>query len=262
VPLALVASQLVVGTFSALHSQTPATADNTTALPKFEVVSIRPAEQGCPSGSTAIPSGDTFHINCLPLDIIIKIAYGIITDDLITGEPAWVKTASFDITAKVNPADTAAFSKLKLHDFGLMLQPVLQDRFQLRTHYEPRERTVYTLVVTKGGPKLKEPSPDPTGKNLPMMRIPKSGELECHNCKVSAMPMFLSQLVGGNVVDETGLKGNYDFILEFAPDPTRADDSRPSIFTAVQEQLGLKFVPKKETVNVLVVDHVEQPSAN
>ena len=75
-----------------------------------------------------------------------------------------------------------------------------------------------------------EPSPDPAGKNLPMMKITKWGELECHNCKVSAMPMFLSQLVGGTVVDQTGLNGNYDFILEFAPDPTKADDTRPSIF--------------------------------
>lgn len=260
--LALLA-MLLAGT---LQSQTASTTDNAAALPKFEVVSIRPIQQpdkeSCPQGSGLMPSGDTLHINCMPLDVILKVAYGVITDDLIAGEPAWVKSSSFDISAKVDSSDIAAFSKLKVHDFGLMLQPVLQDRFQLRTHYEPKERTVYTLVVAKGGPKLKEPSTDPSGKNLPSLKMAKRGELECHNCAISAMPMFLSQLVGGTVVDQTGLKGTYDFTLEFAPDPTRTDDNRPPIFTAIQEQLGLKFVPKKELTNVLVIDHIEQPSPN
>ena len=262
-PFALLAAQLVL--LNTLPAQTPQP-DNASTLPKFEVVSIRPVKQvdkeSCPQGSGAMPSGDTFHINCMPLDWIIKIAYGINTDDLIAGEPAWVKSTSFDISAKVDPADTAAFSKLKLHDFGLMLQPVLADRFQLRTHFETRQRTVYTLVVANGGPKLKTPTLDPSGKNLPRLSMAKWGEMECQNCKISAMPMLLSQLVGGTVIDQTGLKGNYDFKLEFAPDPTKADDTRPSIFTAIQEQLGLKFVSKKESVNVLVVDHVEQSSPN
>lgn len=263
-PLALLAAQLVL--CNALQGQTPQSADNATTLPKFEVVSIRPIKQvdkeSCPQGSGLIPSGDELHINCLPLDAIIKITYGVLTNDLITGEPAWAKSSSFDINAKVDPADAAAFSKLKLHDFGLMLQPVLQDRFQLRTHFEPRQRTVYTLVVASGGPKLKAPAPDPSGKNLPRLTMPKWGEIECYNCAISAMPMLLSQFVGGTVIDETDLKGSYDFTLDFAPDPTKADDTRPSIFTAIQEQLGLKFVSKKETVNVLVIDHVEQPSPN
>jgi uncharacterized protein (TIGR03435 family) len=259
-PLALIAAQLAL--CNPLPGQTPQTADNAAALRKFEVVSIRPSAEGCPNGSALMPSGDTLHINCLPLDVIIKITYGVITNDLITGEPDWVKSTSFDISAKVDPADAAAFGKLKLHDFGLMLQPVLEDRFKLRTHYEPRQRTVYTLVVANGGPKLKRPSPDPSGKNLPTLKMAKWGEMECRSCAISAMPMLLSQIVGGTVVDQTGLKGTYDFTLEFAPDPTRADDNRPSIFTAIQEQLGLKFVPKKESVNILVIDHVEQPSPN
>jgi uncharacterized protein (TIGR03435 family) len=74
--------------------------------------------------------------------------------------------------------------------------------------------------------------------------------------------MFLSQIVGGTVIDQTGLTANYDFTLSYAPDPTRADDTRPSILTAMPEQLGLKFVPKKEPVNVLVIDRVEEPSPN
>lgn len=263
-PLALLAAQLVL--LNTLQAQTPQPADNAASLPKFEVVSIRPVKQvdkeSCPQGSGAMPSGDTFHINCMPLDWIIKIAYGINTDDLISGEPAWLKSSSFDISAKVDPADAAAFGKLKISDLGRMLQPILLDRFKLRTHYEPKQRTAYTLVVANGGPKLKEATPDPSGKNLPLLKMAKWGEMECQNCKISAMPMLLSQLVGGTVIDQTGLKGNYDFTLEFAPDPTRADDTRPSIFTAIQEQLGLKFVSKKESVNVLVIDHVEQPSPN
>jgi uncharacterized protein (TIGR03435 family) len=263
-PLALLAAQLA--TCNPLQSQTPQSADNAAALPKFDVVSIRPVKdpgkESCPKGSGVMPSGDTFHINCMPLGIIIKFAYGVITDDLISGEPAWAKSSSFDISAKVDPADATAFGKLKLHDLGLMLQPVLQDRFQLSTHYEPRQRTVYTLVLANGGPKLKASAPDPSSTNRPTMKMPRWGEIECRNCAISAMPMLLSQLVGGRVIDQTGLTANYDFTLSYAPDPTRADDTRPSILTAMQEQLGLKFVPKKEPVNVLVIDHVEEPSPN
>lgn len=264
-PLALLAAQLVL--LNTLPGQTPQPAENSAAaLPKFEVVSIRPVKypgkENCPNGSNMMPSGDTFQIHCLPLDMIIKLTYGVITDDLITGEPDWVKSDFFDIDAKIDPADAPAFSKFKLHEFGLMLQPVLQDRFQLRTHYEPRERTVFALVVAGGGPRLKPSAPDPSGKNAPLLKMAKWGEIECRNCAMSGLPMLLSQLVGGTVIDQTGLKGTYDFTLSFNPDPAKADDTRPSIFTALQEQLGLKFVPKKETVNVLVVDHVEHPSPN
>lgn len=258
IPLALLAVQLACTLFNTLRSQT--STDN--ALPKFEVVSIRPSNGNCPSGSGLIPSGDTLRISCLPLDVVIKIAYGVVPNDLITGEPEWAKSTSFDISAKVDSSDTAAFDKLKLHDFGLMLQPVLEDRFKLRTHYETRQRTVYALTVANGGPKLKTANPDPSGNNTPLLKMTKWGEIECSNCSIGGMPVLLSQLVNGKVTDETGLKGNYDFTLSFAPDPTKADDTRPSIFTAIQEQLGLKFVPKKESVSVLVIDHVEQPSPN
>lgn len=265
-PLALIAAQLAV--CNALPGQTPQTADNAATLPKFEVVSIRPVKAAgnvsCPNGSGAMPMGDGFQIHCLPLDMIIKITYGVFTDGLIANVPDWAKSDFFDIDAKIDPADAPAFSKFKLHEYGLMLQPILEDRFKLRTHYEPRERTVFALVVANGGPKLKQSPPDPSGSiTPPILKMVKWGEIECRNCSIGGLPMLLSQLAGGNqVVDQTGLKGNYDFTLEFNPDPAKADDTRPSIFTALQEQLGLKFVPKKESVNVLVVDHVEQPSPN
>lgn len=263
-PLVFLAAQLIL--VNGLQSQTPQTTDNATTLPKFEVVSIRPVKQvdkeNCPQGSGAMPSGDTFHINCMPLEFIIKIAYGAFTDGLITGVPDWAKSDFFNIDAKIDPADAPAFSKFKLHEYGLMLQPVLEDRFQLRTHYEPRERTVFALVVASGGPKLKQTTSDPANIT-PILKMAQWGKIECRNCSIGGLPMLLSQLAGGNqVVDQTGLKGTYDFTLDFNPDPAKADDPRPSIFTALQEQLGLKFVPKKETVNVLVVDHVEQPSPN
>lgn len=234
-----------------------------TTLPKFEVVSIKQVEGDCQSGTAAIPIGDTYHITCMPLNWIIRLSYGINSDDRILGEPDWTKSARYEIAAKVDLSDAAAFNKLNNHDFGLMLQPILQERFQLKVHHVTRDLPVYTLTVAKGGPKLKESAIDQSGKNLPMMHMIRRGEIDCRNCEISAMPMFLSQVVGGTVVDHTELKRHYDFTLDFSPDPTAdMNDGRPSIFTALREQLGLQLIYEKAPVDVLVIDQVQRPTPN
>jgi uncharacterized protein (TIGR03435 family) len=169
-----------------------------------------------------------------------------------------------------------------------MFQPLLADRFKLKFHYETRELPVYVLTIAKNGPKLKESQPDPAGPPGPagmrgkhMMRLMGMGHLEAQGISVTLLTHELSRQLGRTVIDKTGLTGNYDFGLQWTPDlgtgptfkgpqggPSAGDNgaapdaSGPTIFTAIQEQLGLKVESQKGPVRVMVIDHVEPPSAN
>jgi len=154
-----------------------------------------------------------------------------------------------------------------------MIQAMLADRFKLLAHHEIREQPVYELVIAKNGPKLQEAKPaegsDPGGTVES-----RAGQIAAKNVVVSQLVTRLTQTLGRTVVDKTeGLKGKYDFMLIWAPDeagssPSSAsssappDPTGPSIFTAIQEQLGLKLEPAKGPVDCLVIDHLEQPSEN
>lgn len=151
---------------------------------------------------------------------------------------------------RAKPESPASEDQLKL-----MLQTLLADRFRLVLHRETKQLPVYELIVAKGGPKLKESAEDAStflhtdAKSITAAKV--------------AMPMFvklLSQQMGRSVLDKTGLSENYDFKLEWTPDEANGDG--PSIFTAIQEQLGLKLEPSKGPVEVLVIDHAEKPSEN
>ena len=230
----------------------------------------------CPAGSGIFPSTDGFHNTCAPLHMLIRYAYEINADDRIVGEPDWTKTAPYyGIEAKVDPADVAAVQQDR-HQLVLMLQSVLEERFQLKVHHETRERPVYALVIAKGGSKLKEgsagdaadPPPIPVGtKDVPgLMLMRKRGKIQAWHCPVSNLLSFLSQELGRSVVDQTGLTGNYNFTLQWTPEmpngASAAEDSEPSLFTALQEQLGLRLESTKAPMDVLVIDHVERPSPN
>jgi uncharacterized protein (TIGR03435 family) len=163
-----------------------------------------------------------------------------------------------------------------------MLVPVLEDRCTLKFHRETRELTVYTLVVAKGEPTLQpsKPAGSETNQAAPRntMAIGDKGfTMAGRAASMTTIARMLSLQLGSSVVDKTGLTGTYDYTLEFSPESgasmpmMRPRDGRdspateahaPSIFTAVQEQLGLKLEAKKEPVDVVVIDHIEQPSAN
>ena len=170
-----------------------------------------------------------------------------------------------------------------------MLQVLLVDRFKLAVHRETKELPIYSLVVAKGGSKLHEAKPGdtypngikgPDGRPVPrgshFMRMGR-GELTAQGIGMDDIAHLLTRQTGRTVVDNTGLKGNYDFTLHWTPDqiaPTpngpgsggpdssTSSESGPSIFTAIQEQLGLKLESQKGPVEILVVDHVERPSEN
>jgi len=260
--LLLIVAALLLALAPRITAQSPA------ASLTFDVVSIKRSTSG--PGPTMILSpidGDRIIAANAPVREIIGEAYGIRLHDLVTGVPAWADSETYDIEAKVAPSDLAAFHKLLPMERSPMLQPLLADRFRLKCHFETHTLAAYVLVVAKGGPKLKAVEPgglsnglkDPGGINMSRSEITARG--------ASMVPLLhvLQLQLGRPVVDRTGLTGNFSFTLRFEPMQSAAasdSDAGPSIFTAVEEQLGLKLESVKAPVQVLVVDHVERPSEN
>jgi bla regulator protein blaR1 len=263
----------------------PIFASSEPHLPVFEVASVKPNKGGMDMTTMAItPVG--FSAHNIVLKEIIREAYRI-QNDQILGVPDWVNSSRYDIEAKVATADTDALHQLSPGQRGLMIQPLLADRFGLKVHTETRNLPVLTLTVAKGGSKLHEAKPGdtypnglkgPDGKGGAGMMLMGIGKI---NGQAVAMPFLvesLSRQLGSMVQDETGLKGNYDVSLEWTPDtatmkgpgdgppgpgnPPPADSAGPSLYTALQEQLGLKLESRKVPVQVLVIDHVQPPSEN
>jgi uncharacterized protein (TIGR03435 family) len=181
----------------------------------------------------------------------------------ISGGPSWATHPLtdgdyYDISAKAEGAETLTQARARQ-----LLQTLLADRFQLRLHREMKEMPVYALVVGKAGPKFKESAPDARGGMV------GSVSLTTVTSRFTKSPMeslvrVLSGAADRPVLDQTRLAGLYDYKLEFARDPAAAaaESSASSIFTAVQEQLGLKLEPQKGSIDVFVIDHAERPSEN
>jgi uncharacterized protein (TIGR03435 family) len=238
-------------------------AQTAAKLPDWDVISVKPVQvQNCTdSGMRTVTDG--VNIVCTMTLFVIETAYGIMEPSRILGVPDWVKNSGFyDIDAKVAGEDVAAYGKLAPKDKNRMLQSLLAERFHLKAHIEQREIPIYQLVLAKGGPKLKEATADEAEKAHIMPR--GRGKLECISEPLTSLPWILSPEVGRPVVDKTGLTGKYDFTLDYVPAAKAATDDSggPSIFTALQEQLGLKLEPVKAPMDVLVIDSVERPAAN
>ena len=258
----LAAASLLLGTPFALAQPPAATSPPTTPSGKplaFTIVSIRPhgnAPPG-PEGCTV----DACHFIDVPLHALINAAYSI-SGKLIFGGPSWMNEDRFDIDAKIDPADlpTPPPTRLQLIE---MLQPVLVDRFQLRVHHETRTFPAYNLVLAKGGSKLKLSTAAPGGPCG--VSSQGNGIFVLRNCWMDAIAHALWTPSGRTVIDKTGLTGRYDCEIHWTPDNTPADSplaAGPSIFTAVQEQLGLKLEPSTAPLDVLVIDSAQKPSQN
>jgi uncharacterized protein (TIGR03435 family) len=237
--------------------------------PEFDVASIRPSAPGNVGGSIR-PGGATFAASNIPLIGLIAFAYDDIGPDRIDGAPGWVFSEPYDVVAKSE--HQSGDPRADLGRQRQMLLKLLADRFQLRIRHEDRVRSMYALVVDKGGPKMKENN-DLKSAPAPLIKFTARGRATAQIVSMAYLIRFLTSQVGQVVVDQTGLKGSYDFTLEWAPDPVLgarggvpdasppAQDS-PSIFTALREQLGLGLESKKGPVDYIVVDHVERPSPN
>jgi uncharacterized protein (TIGR03435 family) len=219
----------------------------------FEVVSITPNLSG--EQNTQIkPEGGRLVITNATVKTLIRNAYGTL-DFQLAGGPRWTDSEMYDIEAK-----TAGLEKITPERLKPLLQSLLSDRFGLKVHWEPREMPAYALLLDKNGPKFKTASGE--GKQgMNTRRSPGKVQMTGTNVPMTELTGNLGYQLRFYVLDQTGLKGAYDFTLEWALDDG-VDGSAPSLVAAVREQLGLKLEAKRAPVPVLVIDNVNKPSAN
>jgi uncharacterized protein (TIGR03435 family) len=220
--------------------------------PAFEVVSIHRNVHGGDDRVDITPGRVT--INNASLRTLIRNGYDI-QNFQFTGGPSWIDSETYTISATI--ADHAEVS----HDqYRALIRAMLADRFQLKVHWETRQGDVYALVVAKSGSKLKVADPSKeTGLNTNISA--HEGRMVGTNAPVFYLSSVLGNKLSHPVIDKTGLQGKYDWTLVWDPEPG-VDSTEPSIFTAVQEQLGLKLDAEKGPVQMLVIDSVAQPSEN
>jgi bla regulator protein blaR1 len=272
--------------FSLLQSPQARAQSSPTAgapSPAFEVASIKPNKSG--DGLTRlmlVPDG--LSANGIAVKGLIGFAYNV-KDFQMSGGPGWIESEKYDIEAKMDEATITALKQLPpeqaIEQRRLMVRSLLAERFKLKVSHSSKEVPIYALVVAKNGPKFTKSADAPSGPGGPgqrMMRM-QLGELTATGIPISLLADRISREVGRNVVDKTGLPDKYDFTLHWtsdrqglapggnadggpgstAPPP---DSSGPSIFTALQEQLGLKLESQKGPVETLIIDSVEKPSEN
>lgn len=246
--------------------------------PPFDVISVKPNKD---SNQTRMQfTADGLHGIAVTVRFLLYEGFGGINQNQVVGEPPWSSTDGFDIEAKVAPADVATLGKMNFEQRRAMFQTILTERFKLVVHHETRELPMYILTVAKGGPKLKDSGPDDPASTAPRRRglMMNRGKLTGTDAQLSGLVTLLSRQLGRPIVDKTGLTGNYDFTLEWAPDDggpappkpqdgsatstANAPDPGASVFTALQEQLGLKLESTKGPVDVVVIDHIEKPTEN
>jgi uncharacterized protein (TIGR03435 family) len=264
-----------------VHAQSTPPSDNkpgaSVKIPAFDVASIHQHKEL--SNSMMVrwtPDGSYRGVN-VTLNGLFSSAYDIKTD-LISGAPGWVESTHFDIEAKVAPEDVEVVKKLTQDQRRTMLRSLLEDRFHFKAHVETKTLPIYELVVAKGGSKLTlaapnlPPSPDAKPDDPPKTRgrmMIGSGEFEGTDIPIDGFARNLAYIVSRTVIDKTGLTGKYDMKFKWTPedqamsaDANSGSDASPSIFTAIEEQLGLKLVSSKGPVDTLVIDHVEMPTEN
>jgi uncharacterized protein (TIGR03435 family) len=233
-----------------------------TALAQsFDVVSIKPTPPGKPSIAIGTKPG-RFMANGATVSFLLQYAYGLQAFE-IAGGPSWTESDRFEIEGKFDGEDAP-------NRTIPMLREVLADRFKLKFHRETRQLPVYELTVAKNGPKLREP--DAARKGIEPRFAPSAGRLVASNQTMAVLATVLPRTLRRRVLDRTGLKGHYDFVLQWTPDEnetaplrpssTLPDPNGPSIFSAIQEQLGLRLESSRGPVEVLVIEDVEKPSIN
>lgn len=227
--------------------------------PAFEVASVKPSRSDSAESNFDSRPGGRLTATNVSLRELIRLAFGV-RDLQIARAPGWIGTARYDINAKAgsgrNPGDK---------DITPLLRQLLADRFRLTTHRETKELPVYALVVGKNGPRLTAHNEGSGARTRAMC-----GHLAGTRLTMDVLATVLSRQFECDVLNRTGLAGKYDFELDWTPEAgpcaTTAESGEPSlhpsIFTALQEQLGLKLESTKGPVELLVIDHVEKSSEN
>lgn len=229
------------------------------ALPVYDVSVIRTAAPA--NGDRHVWTRlNTLEIRNMELIYLLESAFDV-PEDMIVGLPEWATHARLDIDAKTLDPDTARLRDLTNADRRAMMQALFQDRLGLKWHYETRVLPTYDLLVADGGPKLK-----PTvAKGHNSGTSVNDTKFRLTNVPVAGLAVVLADKLGRPVVDKTGLTGRYDIALLWSDDQavsSRDLDAPPPLFTALQEQLGLKLKGGKDPVQVFVVDQLTPPAAN
>jgi bla regulator protein blaR1 len=276
---AAVAAPVTVGALkigigpSPLEAQSVRMAAN--ASPGLALTTIKPSEPGGPKRVLTM-SGQDILTDDARLSDLIMFAYDIHTNQIKRG-PAWLESDKYDVSVRPDIPGLPDIAQMRV-----LFQKLLADRFQLKFHREKEELSVYALTVAKTGAKITKSQADPEQNFLPGMSFGPVPSGTSFNVTNSTLAEFVTTLHGflldKPAVDQTGLSGRYDFTLTFTPDAAQAArlgdvggrplpagdilNAAPDLFTAFQQQLGLKLESTKAPVDVLVVDHVERPSAN
>ena len=256
-------------------------AQTAAPAPAFEVASIKPNTAG--TGMIQVSYGAS-GFSTINLDIknLILMAWVLKTDEQISGMPAWTNSAHYDINAKMDAETAARLRQLTPEQNQLarsqMLQALLSDRFKLKVHHETKDLPLYHLQLARSGLKIKPADPGntyangikaPDGTSHPGMWSMGRGRMDGQAIAIAPLADHLSRMLHRQVIDDTGLTGKYDIALRWTPDDLPADSpettgtsTAPSLFTALQEQLGLRLESAKGPVDTIVVDHIETPSEN
>jgi len=248
---------LAIGLVNAPAPGAPSQSKTDSETLKFEVASIKPsrAEDRVPDSDS--PSGMiNWNSTVRPL---ILMAYRL-QDYQLAGDPKWLNSEFYRIAAKPPAGPIPADQRTRMDETSERLRNLLVDRFQLTAHHETRNLQEYALVVAKGGAKLKEVK---RGDEPFSMRIPAGKIITKGGATIEFLARILAVRLRCPVIDKTGLNPEqlYDIQLAYSPDDNPTDPA-PTLFMALQEQLGLKLEAIKGPVDVLVIDHVERPSAN
>ena len=228
------------------------------ATPQFEVATIKPTDPA--DGSQGFhTSGHRIFIENQSLSNLIKFAYAVHRAQIVDA-PAWIDHERFDIKGVPDLPGSPDIKQVQQ-----MLQKLLTERFQLKFHRDRRDLSIYAITVAKSGTKIKKSLGDPNG--LPDQTGYGHGSqqtMKFTNNSMSDLCMGMQGYMDKPVVDNTGLPGRFDFTLTWTPEETATVDANaaPGVFTAFQEQLGLKLQPTKGPADVLVIEHAERPSEN
>ena len=242
------------------------------ANPKFEVATVKPSKPDTPGKAFTVRGKQIITINTT-LDDVIEFAYGVQMRQIVGG-PDWMDKDKFDIAGMPDREGLPSVSQAKS-----MLQKLMADRFKLTFHHDKKELAVYALTVGKNGPKLTK---NESGGTLPGLFFrPAPGGIMLPGVNATMgdfVGVMQAAVLDRPVVDQTGLKGRFDFQLTWAPDDSQfgghppkqpqsdnsapVDNPPPGLFTAIQEQLGLKLEATKAPADVFIIDHVEKPSEN
>jgi bla regulator protein BlaR1 len=296
VALAALSAPIIFGLTKATSVSAQTADSSNPPLPTFEVATIKPNLASDDRRSIYMAPGK-FVMTGIPIKELIRFAYDLKSDAQLIGGPGWVGTERFDIEGKESQADIEAFAKLPPDQVAvqvrLMVQSLLAERFNLKIGHDTRELPVYALVIAKNGPKLtpttappmvasanRGPGDGPPKGPMRGIRMDRNGQLTGMATPVGLLADLLSrqpELGNRLVLDKTGLTDQYDWTLKWTPETpsaamgisasaspnsSAAEPADAPLFTALQEQLGLKLEARKAPVDIIVINQIEHPSAN